>query len=140
MVAKSEIKKERRVVEEKASGSIVRKDDLWEKIYHTDARVSAMESQMQDMGGSINRIESMLLNKQTPPLAIIGVMLTALTLLAGLLFGMSQITQASIAPLADDVAEHRIALDKLSSFEADMQYKLGALEEWQSNLRKNGKK
>ena len=107
---------------------------VWEKVLHTDARVTAMEGQMQDMTSSMHRIESLLLNRQTPTTAIIGITLTALTLLAGLLFGMAQFTSVALQPVADDVAEHRISINDIQDFKEDMQYKLGALEEWQSNI------
>ena len=106
-------------------------NEIWEKVYHTDARVTAMESQLSDLNNSMGRIESLLLNRQTSPMSIVGIMLTALTFLGGLLFGMSQFTHLTLLPISDDVAEHRVAIDRFSEYKEEMGYKLGALEEWQ---------
>lgn len=121
------------MVEERVNNPVKDNAEILEKVYHTDARVSAMESQMADMSHSMGRIESLLLNRQTNPLSIVGIMLTALTLLGGLLFGMAQIMHLTMAPVSDDVAEHREALDSFVAFKENTQYKFGALEEWQKS-------
>jgi hypothetical protein len=105
---------------------------VWEKVMHTDARVTAMEGQMHDMGNAVSRIETLLLNKQPQPTALIGILFTALTLLAAMLFGMAQYTSLALVPITNDVAEHRMSIDDMSEFKEEMQYKLGALEEWQN--------
>ena len=107
---------------------------VWEKVLHTDARVTAMEGQLNDLTTSMGRIESLLLNKQIQPMAIVGIVLTALTLLAGLLFGVAQFISVALEPIANDVAEHRVAIDDISDFKELIQYKLGALEEWQEHI------
>jgi hypothetical protein len=128
-------KKEKQLVAVKVKGrKVVGTEDLREKVYHTDARVTAMESQITDMNQSMGRIENLLLNRQTNPIALVGITLSALTLLAGMMFGIAQFTQLALRPIEEDVAEHRKSLDEISDFKESIQYKMGALEEWQQHI------
>ena len=41
-------------------------DRIWERVLHTDGRVTAMESQMAAVVTSVNRIETLLLDNKGP--------------------------------------------------------------------------
>jgi hypothetical protein len=107
------------------------REDLLERVYHTDARVTAMESQMATVAGSVSRIESALVNKQASPSTLVTMIVGALTLMAAMVFGVFQMTVLSQQPIVNDVAEHRESINKLMEDDTEISYNMGRLREWQ---------
>ena len=107
------------------------RDELLEKVYHTDARVTAMEAQVNTVVSSVSRIESALVNKQTSPSTLVTMIVGALTLMAAMVFGVFQMTTLSQQPIVNDVAEHRESINKLMNDDSNTNYQMGRLMEWQ---------
>lgn len=109
------------------------RDDLLEKVYHTDARVTAMESQMATVVNSMSRIESALVNKQATPSTLITMIVGALTLMSAMVFGVFQMTALSQQPIVNDVSEHRESINKILEDGKQISYNMGRLAEWQAH-------
>lgn len=120
------------VVEESLSSSDMKdNNEILEKVYHTDARVTAMEAQIADISHSMGRIETLLLNKQeTSPLAWFGVIFSVLTLCGGLLAAMVTYFSMSTEPLRDKMLEHEKYVSEFSDFKHQTHYEMGMLHEW----------
>jgi len=106
------------------------RDELLEKVYHTDSRVTAIESQMSGVVASQARIEGALVNRQTSPSTLVTMIVGALTLMGGMVFGVFQMTTLSQQPIVDDVAEHRVNINKLTENDRELVYEMGRMAEW----------
>jgi hypothetical protein len=103
---------------------------VWEKVMHTDARVTAMESQIQDVSSSVNRIENMLLNRQeTSPIAWFGVIFSVLGLCGAMIWGMAQYVSLNQAPVVDQVNRNDAQIQKLEEWQNKTHYELGVIHE-----------
>jgi chaperonin cofactor prefoldin len=101
---------------------------VWEKVMHTDARVTAMESQIKDVSISVNRIETMLLNKQeTSPLAWFGVIFSVLTLVGGLVWTMTQYMALQLDPIEADLKSRDAVVQAYYEFKNQTHYEMGQI-------------
>jgi chaperonin cofactor prefoldin len=110
---------------------------VWEKVMHTDARVTAMESQIKDVSSSVSRIENLLINKQeTSPLAWFGVIFSVLTLVGGLVWGMTQYMALQLDPIEDDLQARDAIVQAYYEFKNQTHYEMGQIHAY----RKAGEK
>lgn len=99
-------------------------------VYHTDARVTAMEGQLSTMGGSINRIEHALLNKQPPNLAAwVGIVITIFLAGIGGLYGIAQYISLTQSPILDAVAVLDDKMQGVREYQRETHYEFGVVHE-----------
>ena len=113
------------------------KGDLWEKVYHTDARVSAMESELSNVAAVTARIEHHLLNK--PPVnfaAWVGIGITILSLAVAGLFGISQYIQLTLQPIQQALLSSEAVNAEYQQFRQQTAYELGVAETERKFLHK----
>lgn len=108
-------------------------DDLKEMVYHTDARVTAMEGQISNLAVSQQRSEGkldQLITTMSQPRTInwaawVGVGLTSVAMLIAGSFGIVSYTTLASAPLEQDVAQNREATEVLQTFQNQTHYEFG---------------
>lgn len=108
--------------------------DIWEKVYHTDARVTAMEGQLSDVSGAVSRIEQHLLNKPTPNIQSL-----ALTIVLGcatLFFSLAQYVNLELTPIQNQIESRSDALQDFQDFKHQTHYEFGRLHEWKEQSEK----
>ena len=105
--------------------------DIWEKVYHTDARVTAMEGQLSDVNNAVSRIEQHLLNKPTPNVYSLG-----LTILLGcgtVFFSLAQYVNLELAPIQDQINHRGGIISEFTAFKHQTHYEFGGLHEWKAD-------
>lgn len=107
--------------------------DIWEKVYHTDARVTAMEGQLSDVSGAVSRIEQHLLNKPEPNVtAWIGIAFGVLTFIVGLLWVVVQYVHLNNEPIQETMAARGEVLQEYTEFKHQTHYEFGGIHEWKA--------
>jgi len=101
---------------------------IWEKVYHTDARVSAMEGQLSDLSAGVQRIESHLLNK--PRENILSWVIAA----AGALWGVAMYIDMSLEPIEDVQQRNMEVVTVFREFKEEVHYEMGILHEWKRHI------
>jgi len=105
--------------------------EIWEKVYHTDARVTAMEGQLTDLSHGVNRIEAHLLNK--PPVNVaawVAVVLTFVAMVVGLVWGMTNYIELTLGPTRIAMSNVIREVADLEAFQHETHYEIGVLHEW----------
>lgn len=108
--------------------------DIWEKVYHTDARVTAMEGQLSDVSSSVGRIEQHLLNK--PPVNIvgwIGVFLTLVTFFGGTVLGLTNYIELVLEPVRVELVEAAEVRAKFADFKGHSLHEFGTIQQWKAD-------
>lgn len=106
-------------------------NELVRKVYHTDARVTAMEGEIRQLAGGVSRIENMLLNKPAPNiLGWIGAGLVVVSMLAAGLFGIAQYIDLTQQDIRVDVNSRGTVIDEFRSFKEGTHYEMGRIHEW----------
>jgi hypothetical protein len=109
----------------------VDQQELVKKVYHTDARVTAMEGEIRQLAGGVSRIETLLLNKQeTSPLQWFGIIFSVLTLVGALVWGGGEYIEARLGIIRSEQALQHRSIDKLQDAQLEYQYELGRVHEW----------
>ena len=111
-------------------------NDLREMVYHTDARVTAMEGQMHNIAANQTKDSQKLDNlvnvlnqpRNVNYAAWVGVGLTAVALLVGGTIGMVNYMQLTQDPLAERVVGNTIDIDDLHEFQRATHYRFGEYE------------
>jgi hypothetical protein len=122
----------------KEEAGVSKHNDLATMVYHTDARVTAMEGQLTGLGQSMSRIEAHMMDK--PPFNAapwIGIGLTILFAgIGGMFTGMKYI-QLTQEPLRVDIQElwsadrlEREREQKVMEFIKQTHYEFGRITEW----------
>ena len=112
--------------------------DIWEKVYHTDARVSAMETELGNVTAGVVRIEAHLLNKpEINVTAWIGVVLTGLGLMVGMLFGMVNYVDIKQQPIIDSLAARDVLLKEYQDFRKDTAYEHGRQDALNASMKES---
>lgn len=114
-----------------------KQSDIWEKVYHTDSRVSAMEtkvgaieSQVNTIGHGVERIEASLMNKPEPNYsAWIGGAITILGGLLAVIFGIVQYVDLTLEPIYQRMSERQEPIDEFWMFKNEMHYEMGRIHE-----------
>lgn len=107
--------------------------DLREMVYHTDARVTAMEGQVNTLVLSHNRtegkIDQLISNLNQPKhvnwAAWVGVALTFMAMSIGGLYGISQYITLTQAPIIEEVAYQRDITQTIRGFQRETHYEVG---------------
>lgn len=106
-------------------------NELVKKVYHTDARVTAMEGEIRQLAGGVSRIESMLLNKPEPNvLGWVGAGMAAIGFIAALLFGVASYIDLRLTPLRDNVSSRGDMIAEYQQFRQREAYDQGKEDEW----------
>lgn len=107
--------------------------DLREMVYHTDARVTAMEGQISTIGQNQLRSEQKIDNlitylnqpKHINWAAWVGVGLTAIIMMVGGLFGVAQYVALVNEPQIQDIHYNRDQMQDYRAFQREMHYEVG---------------
>ena len=99
--------------------------DLREMVYHTDARVTAMEGQLSDMGNAMNRIEQHLLNK--PPTFNLGNIMALLGFAATVMIGGAAYLDTQLNHIRDDIVENDSEIHDINEFRHQTHYEMSNL-------------
>lgn len=111
-------------------------NDIWEKVYHTDARVTAMEGQLQELSNSMARIEGHLINKPEQSFSTYaGLFLSILTILGGLIWGMTNYIDLTLHPVRNNIENLIDKQAMFSEFRYQTHYEFGMLHEWQKDTK-----
>lgn len=103
-------------------------EDLVGMIYHTDGRVSAVESKLDAQGQQLNRIEAAVLNK--PP-AWNNSNVMALALVVGsFLVGITGYVSMQLSPVNQAIVEFKEIANESLQFQKQTHYEFGRLSEW----------
>ena len=100
--------------------------DLREMVYHTDARVTAMESQLTGLGHSMDRIEANLMNK--PPFNAapwVGIGLTIIMGITGMGFTALNYISLTQEPLEDVVRTLASKQALIEDFRTQSHFEIG---------------
>lgn len=117
--------KEERVKED------IDQNDILQKVYHTDARVTAMEGEIRSISGGLVRIENMLLNKPEPNvLGWLGAGFTFVGFVAALLFGVASYVDLTLSPIRGDVKARAEVVAEHHEFRREQAYDQGRTDEW----------
>ena len=111
-------------------------NDLREMVYHTDARVTAMEGQMHNIAANQTKDSQKLDNlvnvlnqpRNVNYAAWVGVGLTAVALLIGGTIGMVNYMQLTQDPLAKRVVGNTTDINDLHEFQRATHYRFGEYE------------
>lgn len=109
------------------------KDDkqIWEKVLHTDARVTAMEGQLNDLSEGVARIEAYLLNRPAPNyLGWAAACLTGFSMLVGALWMVIQYVNLTQEPLRSDITHIEDRQNEFEEFKHQTHYEFGILHEY----------
>lgn len=110
---------------------------IWEKIYHTDARLTAMEGQMTDLSDGVKRIEQYLLHKDPPnTLGWLTAVGGGLVMLFTFVFGMVQYIDITLEPIEQLIESRQTIVEDFGSFKHEMHYEVGRLHENKELMRK----
>jgi hypothetical protein len=125
-------RKEKPLVAERArEHKMTTESELIQKVYHTDARVTAMEGEMRVLSQGVSRIETMLLNKPGPNyLGWLGAGISIFTLCVGGVFGVAQYVELTLSPIRQDIAERESVIREFGQFKNEIHYELGKIHEW----------
>lgn len=106
-------------------------NELVRKVYHTDARVTAMEGEIRQLSGGVSRIESMLLNKPAPNiLGWVGAGLVVISMISAGLFAIAQYIDLTQQDIRVDVNSRGAVIDEFRSFKEGTHYEMGRIHEW----------
>lgn len=100
--------------------------DLRDMVYHTDARVSAMESQLASVADAMNRLEQHLLNK--PEKWNSGSIIALLSLVASIVIGGSVFLDSQLSHVKDDIVELTAEAKVNQEFRHQMHFEVGVMK------------
>ena len=106
-------------------------EDIWKKVYDTDARVSSIEGQVKDVSMSVGRIEQHLLNK--PPVNItawVSVVIGLITLFGGTVLALVNYVDLTLVPVRAELVQHDTALKQYNEFKHQTHYEIGKIHQW----------
>ena len=115
--------------------------DLLAQTYHIDGRVTAIEGRMNTFGEQLNRIESALLNKQSP--VSVGNVLTVMMMVGALLYGMASWTDLQNKNLKSNVDRNTQVTDQLQDsindldvFRSEMHFEVGTMQQRYESIKR----
>jgi hypothetical protein len=113
---------------------------LQSKVHHTDARVSAIEREVGNLGDQLTRIEHFLMDKPTPNYAAwAGVLLTMVLMIGGALTAGAEYVDLQLQPVRAELLQQRENQKEFREFQAQTHYELGVLHEWKRQELKGEK-
>lgn len=108
--------------------------DLLAQTYHIDGRVTAIEGRLTSFGDQLNRIEQSMLNRA--PIVSTSNILTIMTMVAALLYGISGYVNLQLDNQAEDIHRNTSLSDRqqdqieaLKQFQREMHYEVGSLNQ-----------
>ena len=107
----------------------VKERSLSEMVYHTDARVTAMEQQLMGLGNALSRIEAHMMNKPPMPVAPwVAIGLTVLALAVGSLYGILEVVELSMVPVREEIRDNTSTIHHLTEFQTQTHFEVGKTE------------
>ncbi len=120
------------------------REEIWQQVYRTESRVSAIEQQVSDIGTAVSRIEQHILNRPAfNVLGWTGVGITVLSLIGAALFAVVNYVTLMMDPVKQDIVKNESLiesrfeklydeLDELEEFKHQTHYEFGVLHEWKN--------